>query len=539
MSVFKCKMCGGDLDVKQDDTIVECSYCGTNQTVPSANTTEIKVVINKDGKEDDASIETTIDYVLLLIEDGELYKAEKLLEQVISKVPKHPMIYIAKLLIECGVKKQEDLALLEDDFTSSSNYQKAIRFAGPALKTTLEGYVSAVKQNGAKKIYNQAVAKMNSSQTAIELNLAENMFNSVSGYADAKELALVCKEKANEAKKEAIYQMALTAMNKTGVNQLDYLNKAKEGFSSIKDYKDSELQIDACERLIFSLEQKKKRKQKIRVIIAVIIISVLLAVLAVEIVIFGVIAPKNNYALGEELFEQKKYEQAYEAYDAAGNYKDAEEKAKECLYIIGNILKNQKRWEDANYVFEHIKDYKDSASLIHKCNLVEVASRNPTCEKAGYKQFKCKDCGVTTQTTYDAKGHKYTEATCTTPQKCKECGKTNGKALGHKSGGTTCARCGAVTFKTLTYSGNGSTVKNNINLPKGKFRITCTLYSGSYTTMYFYNGTTENLIFNHYNPNTTEITTISGPINNASLVVNGESGYAAAAKWKVTIEAIG
>ena len=37
MSILKCKMCGGDLEVTEDMKIVECDYCGTKQTVPNAD----------------------------------------------------------------------------------------------------------------------------------------------------------------------------------------------------------------------------------------------------------------------------------------------------------------------------------------------------------------------------------------------------------------------------------------------------------------------------------------------------------------------
>ena len=29
MAVLKCKMCGGDLVLEPDQTVVECEYCGT------------------------------------------------------------------------------------------------------------------------------------------------------------------------------------------------------------------------------------------------------------------------------------------------------------------------------------------------------------------------------------------------------------------------------------------------------------------------------------------------------------------------------
>lgn len=34
MSTFKCKMCGGTLEIQPGQTVVECEYCGTQQTLP-------------------------------------------------------------------------------------------------------------------------------------------------------------------------------------------------------------------------------------------------------------------------------------------------------------------------------------------------------------------------------------------------------------------------------------------------------------------------------------------------------------------------
>lgn len=37
MPILKCKMCGGDLDVTEGASVCQCGYCGTSQTVPSAD----------------------------------------------------------------------------------------------------------------------------------------------------------------------------------------------------------------------------------------------------------------------------------------------------------------------------------------------------------------------------------------------------------------------------------------------------------------------------------------------------------------------
>lgn len=35
MPIFKCKMCGGNLQLEPGNTVTECEYCGTTQTIPS------------------------------------------------------------------------------------------------------------------------------------------------------------------------------------------------------------------------------------------------------------------------------------------------------------------------------------------------------------------------------------------------------------------------------------------------------------------------------------------------------------------------
>ena len=34
MSIFKCKMCGGALEIKDGESVAVCEYCGTKQTLP-------------------------------------------------------------------------------------------------------------------------------------------------------------------------------------------------------------------------------------------------------------------------------------------------------------------------------------------------------------------------------------------------------------------------------------------------------------------------------------------------------------------------
>ncbi len=34
MTIYKCKMCGGDLEIGAGNSVYTCNYCGTKQTLP-------------------------------------------------------------------------------------------------------------------------------------------------------------------------------------------------------------------------------------------------------------------------------------------------------------------------------------------------------------------------------------------------------------------------------------------------------------------------------------------------------------------------
>ena len=42
MTVFKCKMCGGALNIENGESVVTCEYCDTKQTVPHVDN-EMKI----------------------------------------------------------------------------------------------------------------------------------------------------------------------------------------------------------------------------------------------------------------------------------------------------------------------------------------------------------------------------------------------------------------------------------------------------------------------------------------------------------------
>jgi len=505
----------------------------------------IKKIINSGEKEtikesfstNGTNIEATIERAFLLIEDGENSKADEILENALLSQPKNPRIYVAKLLIELGIKHIEELHSSTQDFSGSPNFEKAIRFSNEEQKNKLLDYQNKALENieSTKKetIYNEA-SMLFIADTEEELLESQKLFESISDYKDSLDLAKQAGEKAETVRKDSIYENASDLLNKSSFDKISDYNKAIEKFTSIKDYKDSEDKIDLCERRIVEEKNRIAARKKRNKLITAITVPFVCIVIGVLIVYFTVVLPKQNYKKAEDLFATAKYSEAYDLYAKLGDYNDSADKANECLYIQATNFRNEKNWDSANELFEQIKDYKDSKDLLHYHDFKETGSKATTCTEEGYKDYAC-SCGETKHEVITALGHNYSAATCTSPQKCSRCGVTSGSALGHTTGGTTCSRCGANTFKTLTYSGRGVQILRNINLPEGNYLVTCSFSSKqSHIDIKLFHGSTYELVLNNSGENGSEKNFFNGSISNGYIQVETTNDDC---NWKITIEA--
>ena len=50
MAAYKCKMCGGDLIIEAGTSVYECEYCGSKQTVPTADNAKKMTLFTRAGR---------------------------------------------------------------------------------------------------------------------------------------------------------------------------------------------------------------------------------------------------------------------------------------------------------------------------------------------------------------------------------------------------------------------------------------------------------------------------------------------------------
>lgn len=124
MAIFKCKMCGGDLDVQDESTVCECEYCETKQTVPSADNEKKVNLFNRANR---------------LRCNCEFDKASGVYESIAAEFPEESEAYWGLCLCKYGIEYVDDPATAKkiptchrtsyDSIFQDSNFDLACEYA--------------------------------------------------------------------------------------------------------------------------------------------------------------------------------------------------------------------------------------------------------------------------------------------------------------------------------------------------------------------------------------------------------------------------
>ena len=362
----------------------------------------IQKVINKDetktaekGKEASASaggssIAPLLKRAFMFLEDGEFARADEFCEQVLNQDPECAEAYLGKLMAELRVRTRGNLKNCAQPFDGSNNYQKAMRFGGEELAKELSDCTAYINERNENErlegIYSQAVNAMSSARTEGDYKDAARKFSSVSHYKDSQKLAEECLEKAEAARKDAIYASA-----KSGVlsSNIGAIQTSVELFESIRDWRDADAQIEACNQRIADINAKleadrkeKERREEIarkeaekrakrNKIIAAITTSIVCVAVVFIIVLNTVIIPNSKYNKAVELMNSGKYFDAIEIFIELGDYKDSMaliEKSKDAIYSAATELMNSGKYSDAKEIFVALSNYETCAYEIQICD---------------------------------------------------------------------------------------------------------------------------------------------------------------------------
>ncbi|MDY4754621.1 MAG: TIR domain-containing protein [Candidatus Faecousia sp.] len=95
MAIIKCKMCGGDLVIEPGSTVAECEYCGSRQTVPTADNEKKMVQFERAER---------------LRKNCEFDKAAGIYESIVSEFRTESEAYWGLFLCKYGIEYVDDPA---------------------------------------------------------------------------------------------------------------------------------------------------------------------------------------------------------------------------------------------------------------------------------------------------------------------------------------------------------------------------------------------------------------------------------------------
>ena len=93
MAIIKCKMCGGALNITERSTVAECEYCGTTQTVPTADSEKKLTLFGRANR---------------LRLACEFDKAAGVYESIVAEFPEEAEAYWGLVLCRYGIEYVDD-----------------------------------------------------------------------------------------------------------------------------------------------------------------------------------------------------------------------------------------------------------------------------------------------------------------------------------------------------------------------------------------------------------------------------------------------
>ena len=141
MAIFKCKMCGGALEINNNETVAVCQYCGTKQTLP---------------KLDDDRKANLYDRANHFRRNNEFDKAMGIYEQILNDDNTDAETYWSLVLCRYGIEYVEDPSshkriptINRSQYTSvfdDEDYKSAIKYADDQQKELYENEATVINE---------------------------------------------------------------------------------------------------------------------------------------------------------------------------------------------------------------------------------------------------------------------------------------------------------------------------------------------------------------------------------------------------------
>ena len=139
MAFFKCKMCGGDLNVNSTDSVIECEFCGSRQSIPASKDENLQALFNRAN---------------ILRMKAEFDKAEEIYEKILQVDEKEAEAHWGIILCKYGIEYVEDPKTYKriptchrtsfDAITTDEDYKDALKYADTTRRIIYESEAKVI-----------------------------------------------------------------------------------------------------------------------------------------------------------------------------------------------------------------------------------------------------------------------------------------------------------------------------------------------------------------------------------------------------------
>ncbi len=319
----------------------------------------------------------------LFLEDRRWEEADEYCEKVLDQDPECARAYIGMLMAELHVTKQEALAEEEESYAHLDNYCKAFRFADEALKAVLNDYIGTVntrmENNRMEAIYVDAVRKMESAKNEQSCETAAHLFGRIPEYKDAVELREHCLERAENCRKNRIYENAQNEMNGGRAGSYE---SAIRHLQTIAGWKDADELLRLCQVKLAEAKEReeaerlaaiKRAKRRKGIFKGIFIAVILFAVAGTALLLTKkyYLGPEKNYQSALAVMEAGNYTEAYNLFVELEGYKDSVMMLDESMYRLALRDIEEQNYLNAYNRLQELGDYKDGAA---KCDEIKTAA---------------------------------------------------------------------------------------------------------------------------------------------------------------------
>ena len=180
---YKCKICGGNLDIKKIQRIVECPYCGVQQTLPNT---------------EDTIISNLYDRANHFFRNNDYDKAESMYEEILNRDLSDAEAYWSLLMCKFGVEYVKDPKTNQyiptcnrtqkSSIFSDENYKKAIEYSddlqqelykkqAETINTIQKGILEISKKEQPYDVFICYKEKDNHGERTIDSVLAQDLYS--------------------------------------------------------------------------------------------------------------------------------------------------------------------------------------------------------------------------------------------------------------------------------------------------------------------------------------------------------------------------